>query len=585
MADKKAKQPVSGETASKPVTGGSDRAADAGQTEVSNKEAKVAPSGALVEPGVAPVEAHTADTEDESQDSSGSRMASESVTLDSRWLWALLVGAIVLVAAGLRLYDLGRQSMWLDELFSANVVAGGPQLTLGRIANGDTNPPLYYLLQSFVSMQFERTEWSMRILPAIFGVLGTLVMYFAGQSLFDRKTGAWAAGLFGVSVVAIEFAQEARMYSLMMLCAALVLWAFGTLIRKPGTVNALLLGVALAALAYSHVYGYIAAPMLLIAVVLVPNLRHRVGRSMFVTYPVMALLFVPWLFALPSQVDFVQRQAEAGSWWMATPDDLVGSLGRYLGLYSPGRDVLSGLLFVILMFAGFFIASDTVAAEADADAEVSEVCESDVRWALLLLVVLPVLAGIAVSYYATPISTIRNTLVGLPAAYLLAVHGAQKLKKPFGLVALLALVLAAVVSLPAYYRSDSKGHWRDALQDWGAESSTGALAEDWTSASNVDSYRTITHSRREGDMLWLNDPGNAEGLAGQVLPNNSQMLLKEWLNRYDRILVISQNEDSWLFNHMDEEEEWRPAGASSYETPFVRFYERRSEATVTAPAE
>ncbi|HET6351029.1 MAG TPA: glycosyltransferase family 39 protein [Coriobacteriia bacterium] len=503
------------------------------------------------------------------------------VTLDSRWLWGLLVLAIVAVAAALRLYDLARQSMWLDELFTANVVGGGPQLTLGRIMNGDTNPPLHYLLQSLVSLRWARTEFSLRILPAIFGIMGTAAMYFAGATLFDRKTGAWAAGLFSVSVVAIEFAQEARMYSLMMLCAALVLWALGALIRKPGPVNALLLGVAMALLAYSHVYGYVAAPMLLVAVILVPRLRKRIGWSMLVTYPVLAVLFVPWVFAIPAQIAFVQRQATAGNWWMSTPDDLIGSLVHYVGLYAPGKDVLSGLLFFVLLATGFVQSSNKVTCEASEDGKRSAVTEGDVRWALLALMALPVLAGIVVSYYVTPISTIRNTLVGLPAAYLLAVHGAFKFKKPFGVIALVALVIGAALSLPAYYKSDSKGHWKDALTMWGEEDATGALAEDWTSASNVDSYRTITHSRRQGDMLWLSDAGNSAGLTGQILPDNTKLLLSEWLNRYERVVVISQTEDSWLFKHMDEETGWKPGGVSKFGNPYVHVYVRSAESSAT----
>jgi len=139
---------------------------------------------------------------------------------------------IVAVSAGLRFWELGRQGLWFDELFSANAVAFGPRIAI-QITAQDTNPPLYYVVQSLLVPVLGRSEWAIRVLPAISGVLATLAVFFAGRTLFDRRTGAWAAAMFAVSTIALQYAQEARMYSLLMLLGALVLWVFGALLERP----------------------------------------------------------------------------------------------------------------------------------------------------------------------------------------------------------------------------------------------------------------------------------------------------------------------------------------------------------------
>ncbi len=198
--------------------------------------------------------------------------------LRSTWPWLVLIGVIVVVAAVLRFWELGRQSMWLDELYTFNATAYGPVNAI-RATSRDTNPPLFYVLQSFSLMALGRSEWAMRALSALAGVLATGVMYLAGAKLLNRRTGAWAAAMFAVSLLAVRYAQEARMYSLVMLIAALELWLFARLLERPTVTRAVLLGVAIGALAYTHVYGYIAAPMLLVPVLLLPRIRKQ-GRDL-----------------------------------------------------------------------------------------------------------------------------------------------------------------------------------------------------------------------------------------------------------------------------------------------------------------
>jgi len=50
-------------------------------------------------------------------------------------------------------------------------------------------PPLFYWLESANIKLFGLNEWSLRVWPALFAVVGCLAVYFAGSRLFDRRVG------------------------------------------------------------------------------------------------------------------------------------------------------------------------------------------------------------------------------------------------------------------------------------------------------------------------------------------------------------------------------------------------------------
>lgn len=60
-------------------------------------------------------------------------------------------------------------------------------------------PILYYWLQAIAIKLFGVKEWSLRLFPALFGIFGCLMVYFAGRQLFDRRTGLLAATMLATS--------------------------------------------------------------------------------------------------------------------------------------------------------------------------------------------------------------------------------------------------------------------------------------------------------------------------------------------------------------------------------------------------
>ena len=137
-------------------------------------------------------------------------------------LAGLFVGLLV-VAAGLRFYDLPGNSLSHDEAAAANISRGALSEVIPGTRNGNSSPILYPLAL-WVVQKVESTPFSVRLLPAAASVLTVAVMLFLLPRLGMSRWVAFLAALLAtLSVAAIEQAQDTREYSLDALLAALLI--------------------------------------------------------------------------------------------------------------------------------------------------------------------------------------------------------------------------------------------------------------------------------------------------------------------------------------------------------------------------
>jgi hypothetical protein len=158
--------------------------------------------------------------------------------------------AALLLAAGVRLYALDAQSIWFDEGWSAHAAM---QPTLIDAANADaTNPPLYYTLVHVGARFFGTSEFGLRFVSVVFGLLALAVTYRLGHAIGGRQTamGAlWTAALMGALWWG---SQEARMYTLLALLIAAAAWAWHRLLLRPTRAAWIILWATELALLYAH---------------------------------------------------------------------------------------------------------------------------------------------------------------------------------------------------------------------------------------------------------------------------------------------------------------------------------------------
>ena len=122
-----------------------------------------------------------------------------------------------LTAAGtiLRIFWIGKKSIWLDEAYSIAITQRSLIDLLKMIVRTDTHPPLYYLVLKFWLL-FSRSEVWVRSLSAFFSILSIPILYLLVRELYqDRKAGLLGACILAFSPFHIWYAQETRMYAML----------------------------------------------------------------------------------------------------------------------------------------------------------------------------------------------------------------------------------------------------------------------------------------------------------------------------------------------------------------------------------
>jgi len=124
----------------------------------------------------------------------------------NREFWMVL--AISITALALRLYHLGANDLWYDEVYS---------VLISRDSFSIWNPPIYFAVLHYWIKLFGVSEFSLRFPSLIFSVLSIPFVFLLGKTVFNRRVGFYASVIMCLSSFHLWYAQEARPYSLSVL--------------------------------------------------------------------------------------------------------------------------------------------------------------------------------------------------------------------------------------------------------------------------------------------------------------------------------------------------------------------------------
>ena len=158
---------------------------------------------------------------------------------DSRTRMLLGMTLLLVLAAGLRFWGLGREGVWCDEAYTARTVALPWDAMFTRLVSEDDAPPLYYLLQKPLAA-FDHREAILRLPSALAGLAAVALLLYRSRRDRDRAA-LWAAALLAVHAYAVFYARQARSYSLLILLALILIYAARDLLdgrRRAGPVLA-----------------------------------------------------------------------------------------------------------------------------------------------------------------------------------------------------------------------------------------------------------------------------------------------------------------------------------------------------------
>jgi hypothetical protein len=210
---------------------------------------------------------------------------------------AALTVALVLLYAGARLWRLSATCLWFDELFGVHA-ARHPWGDLWRFVAADLiHPPLFYALLKVWAAAGGESVWWLRLFPLLASVAALVPLLLLAREL---RLGAGATNLALLVAAAngylIKYAQEVRMYGLLLLLTLTSLWLFARLLNAAGRTrrtHAALFLVNLL-LVYTHYYGWLVVACE--AAFLALGERRRL-RGFLLASAGLVVAYVPWVLA------------------------------------------------------------------------------------------------------------------------------------------------------------------------------------------------------------------------------------------------------------------------------------------------
>ena len=172
-----------------------------------------------------------------------------------------------------------------------------PEILASIEFHSSDHGPLYFVLMRFWQDLVGQDLLTYRLLSVFFGLLTLVSVYRIALTTRDRDTALDAALLAAFLAFFIYFIHEARMYSLLPMLAAIVVWMYWKVVSSAGHVHWwqwLSLAVSSAAIIYVHYFGIIVMGAIgLYHLLLAPKDKRWFG----VCLAMMAAgaLFLPWL--------------------------------------------------------------------------------------------------------------------------------------------------------------------------------------------------------------------------------------------------------------------------------------------------
>ncbi len=228
-----------------------------------------------------------------------------------------------------RLWRLTESCLWFDEIFSVHAAEHSWNSILSFVAQDLIHPPLFYLLlKVWIGIGGEGLFW-LRLMPVGFSIAALIPFLLLMRELKrDRWVTVLALFFIAFNGSLIKYAQEVRMYSLLMCVSLFSIWLFSRyFIKGKSLIPLIIINVVMV---YCHYFGWFVVVSQVAAIVVFQRIKIRAILIMFCST---LLAFLPWAIAVFS---CARAGAEVGQniGWMQKPS-LVNIVQLILSLVEP----------------------------------------------------------------------------------------------------------------------------------------------------------------------------------------------------------------------------------------------------------
>ncbi len=377
------------------------------------------------------------------------------------------LGLVLLLAAAMRLWGLGRESIWWDEAYSIAWSQHDLGWLLDYLRTSDVHPPAYYAVLHGWVVALGPGVAETRLLSALLGLAGIAAAYLLGRDMFRPRVGVLFALFVAVSEFHLYYSQEVRSYIMLFAASVVSMHAYWQLFHRPDAPR----------LGWRFAY-YVAATTLLLythftgVFVVVAQVAHRAiilanapDRKAFLLWAasqaLVAALFLPWFLVLLEQAARVEQ-----GFWIPKPTLAAGQRPPDFSVGGTFRQFTGGgpRAWVAWLLVGNGLAASTLATlNRERNPDDSE-SHRPYPAAKVLLLVAWLLCSVLLPFFQSmlsqPIYLSRIVIPALAPLWLLAAVGVARLRLPAAQTVAAGLVVAlAVPGLADYYTTDAKERW------------------------------------------------------------------------------------------------------------------------------
>lgn len=464
----------------------------------------------------------------------------------SHYFWWVATG-IVLTGLGLRLWDLGGASLWVDEVLTEMRAQSSLDRSFTLIMESGNQTPFYFIsLHLFPT----HTEFLLRLPSAIIGVTGIVALMFVTDRLYQNAyMTLWVGALLAFNPLHILLSRTARPYTYLFVCSLMASYFFLVLLQGKRTRGNWLGFVLFSMVAYLTHYFSVALPMAQY-IVFAFVLRHnrRFFRQWLAAQSVAVVPILIWIGALLRR-DVVS----AGIGWI--PEPAIQDV--FLTIWN----MTIGYRGMLTWYALPALVSIAVGLLGGLRYAIRERQRNVVNWYWFWLFVIP-LCLVLIASWRVPVYVDRYFMVLLPALLLLVVEGWHILKSVRwqNLLAVTVIVVQVATILVIFSnRENYKEDWRGAADyvEQHFQAGDGLLVE--TPVELVAFQRYFERDNTE--YAWL-DSGSSQGRTPYDEPvsriwvmyrrGRSSTHMNEFaLNDFDPYVADRSLMSDWLITHRE----------------------------------
>ena len=368
--------------------------------------------------------------------------------MKKRWLNVLLV-IVIFLGIILRIYRLGKQNFWIDEVLviEKSITLPSFKETLSWAINW-MGPPFYNFLIHFWIKLFGHSEFSIRFLSVSFGAFTLLLIYKVGKKLFNEEVGLLSAYIMAISPLHIVYSQEGKMYTLLPFLGLLSIYFLYRALIKNKNHNWTIYFISTVLLIYTHNWGLflvISENIFFLLLYLKGNKYKFNIKKYFIIQLLIVLFYLPWTYILFRQ--FIALKTFVCIRWVGfrhIPATFACFSGKVLRIADNWLEVDSPFcafgtgIYSLLFCMGLFWKNE----------------EAKKREILLLIsyifptLIIPFLISLKAPIYDFS----KHTIIVLPAFCLISGYGLSKIRNiPWKTLIILGILVSSFPIMYKYY--------------------------------------------------------------------------------------------------------------------------------------